>query len=44
MMRRLALQQGVTVTNAMLLRQGIPVMIPTMYVACWMLIYGGGPL
>ena len=38
MMRRLALQQGVTVTNGMLLRQGIPVMIPTMLVACWVLI------
>ena len=38
MMRRLALQQGVTVTNGMLLRQGIPVMIPTMFVACWVLI------
>ena len=30
MMRRLASIQGVTVTNGMLLRQGIPVMIPTM--------------
>ena len=39
MMRRLALQQGVTVTNGMLLRQGIPVMIPTMLVACFMLIH-----
>jgi len=38
MMRRLALQQGVTVTNGMLLRQGIPVMIPTMLVACFVLI------
>ena len=38
MMRRLALQQGVTVTNGMLLRQGIPVMIPTMAVACFVLI------
>ena len=39
MMRRLALQQGVTVTNGMLLRQGIPVMIPTMLVACYVLIH-----
>ena len=39
MMRRLALQQGVTVTNGMLLRQGIPVMIPTMLVACWVLVH-----
>ena len=40
MMRRLALQQGVTVTNGMLLRQGIPVMIPTMLVACYVLVHG----
>jgi len=39
MMRRLALQQGVEVTNYMLLKQGIPVMIPTMLVACWVLIH-----
>ena len=39
MMRRLALQQGVTVTNGMLLRQGIPVMIPTMLVACYVLVH-----
>ena len=39
MMRRLALQQGVTVTNGMLLRQGIPVMIPTMLVACFVLVH-----
>ena len=39
MMRRLALQQGVTVSNGMLLRQGIPVMIPTMCVACYVLIH-----
>jgi len=38
MMRRLAKLQGVTVTNGMLLRQGIPVMIPTMFVACYVLI------
>ena len=38
MMRRLALQQGVTVTNGMLLKQGIPVMIPTMLVACFVLV------
>jgi Na+/H+ antiporter NhaD/arsenite permease-like protein len=37
MMRRLAALQGVTVTNGMLLRQGIPVMIPTMCVACYVL-------
>jgi hypothetical protein len=36
-MRRLAALQGVTVTNGMLLRQGIPVMIPTMFVACYVL-------
>ena len=39
MMRRLAAQQGVTVTNYMLLKQGIPVMIPTMLVACWVLVH-----
>ena len=39
MMRRLASQQGVTVTNGMLLKQGIPVMIPTMLVACYVLIH-----
>ena len=39
MMRRLASQQGVTVTNYMLLKQGIPVMIPTMFVACWVLVH-----
>jgi len=39
MMRRLAALQGVTVTNAMLLKQGIPVMIPTMCVACFCLIH-----
>jgi Na+/H+ antiporter NhaD/arsenite permease-like protein len=39
MMRKLALQQGVTVTNGMLLKQGIPVMIPTMIVACYVLIH-----
>ena len=39
MMRRLALQQGVTVTNTMLLKQGIPVMIPTMLVACFVLVH-----
>jgi len=39
MMRRLASLQGVTVTNSMLLRQGIPVMIPTMAVACFVLIH-----
>ena len=39
MMRRLALQQGVSVTNGMLLKQGIPVMIPTMLVACFVLIH-----
>ena len=39
MMRRLASLQGVTVTNGMLLRQGIPVMIPTMFVACFCLIH-----
>ena len=38
MMRRLASQQGVTVTNGMLLKQGIPVMIPTMLVACYVLV------
>ena len=38
MMRRLALQQGVSVTNGMLLKQGIPVMIPVMFVACLALI------
>mmetsp|Transcript_29854 Transcript_29854/g.93569 ORF Transcript_29854/g.93569 Transcript_29854/m.93569 type:complete len:187 (-) Transcript_29854:111-671(-) len=38
MMRRLAAMQGVVVTNGMLLRQGIPVMIPTMFVACWVLV------
>jgi len=38
MMRRLAKLQGVTVTNGMLLKQGIPVMIPTMFVACFVLI------
>jgi len=38
MMRRLAKLQGVSVTNGMLLRQGIPVMIPTMFVACYVLI------
>ena len=30
--------QGVTVTNSMLLKQGIPVMIPVMWVACFVLI------
>mmetsp|Transcript_15267 Transcript_15267/g.32191 ORF Transcript_15267/g.32191 Transcript_15267/m.32191 type:complete len:97 (+) Transcript_15267:3-293(+) len=39
MMRRLAALQGVTVTNSMLLKQGIPVMIPTMFVACFCLIH-----
>ena len=39
MMRRLAAQEGVTVTNGMLLKQGIPVMIPTMIVACWVLVH-----
>ena len=39
MMRRLAAQQGVVVTNGMLLRQGIPVMIPVMCVACFVLIH-----
>ena len=39
MMRRLALQQGVTVTNGMLLKQGIPVMIPTMLTACFVLVH-----
>ena len=39
MMRRLAAQQGVRVTNGMLLKQGIPVMIPTMFVACLALIH-----
>ena len=29
---------GVTVTNGMLLKQGIPVMIPVMWVACFVLI------
>ena len=38
MMRRLAAQQGVKVTNGMLLKQGIPVMIPVMFVACLALI------
>lgn len=38
MMRRLAALQGVTVTNGMLLKQGIPVMIPTMCVACYVLM------
>jgi len=38
MMRRLAKLQGVTVTNGMLLKQGIPVMIPTMLVACFVLV------
>ena len=38
MMRRLAAQQGVKVTNGMLLKQGIPVMIPVMAVACYVLI------
>jgi len=38
MMRRLATLQGVTVTNSMLLRQGIPVMIPVMFAACFVLI------
>jgi len=38
MMRRLAAMQGVVVTNSMLLKQGIPVMIPTMLVACATLI------
>ena len=38
MMRRLAAQQGVKVTNGMLLKQGIPVMIPVMFVACWALV------
>ena len=38
MMRRLAAQEGVTVTNGMLLKQGIPVMIPVMAVACFVLI------
>jgi len=38
MMRRLAAQQGVKVTNGMLLKQGIPVMIPVMWVACFVLI------
>ena len=41
MMRRLASLQGVSVTNGMLLRQGIPVMIPTMFVACLVLIQQG---
>ena len=44
MMRRLAALQGVTVTNGMLLRQGIPVMIPTMFVACFVLILHPGAL
>ena len=39
MMRRLASLQGVTVTNSMLLKQGIHVMIPTMFVACWCLVH-----
>ena len=39
MMRRLAAQQGVTVTNGMLLKQGIPVMLPTMAVACFVLVH-----
>ena len=39
MMRRLAAQQGVKVTNGMLLKQGIPVMIPVMFVACLALIH-----
>ena len=38
MMRRLALQQGVHVTNGLLLKQGIPVMLPVMFVACFALI------
>ena len=38
MMRRLAAQQGVVVTNGMLLRQGIPVMIPVMLIACLVLV------
>ena len=38
MMRRLAAQEGVTVTNGMLLKQGIPVMLPVMAVACFVLI------
>jgi Na+/H+ antiporter NhaD/arsenite permease-like protein len=38
MMRRLAEQQGVIVTNGMLLKQGLPVMIPVMCVACFVLI------
>ena len=38
-LRRLAALQGVTVTNSMLLKQGIPVMIPTMFVACFCLIH-----
>ena len=39
MMRRLAKLQGVTVTNGMLLKQGIPVMVPTMIVACYVLVH-----
>ena len=39
MMRRLAALQGVTVSNAMLLKQGIPVMIPVMFVACYTLVH-----
>ena len=38
-MTPLAAQQGVVVTNGMLLRQGIPVMIPVMRVACFVLIH-----